>query len=110
MIVPLALAFVAFVWLKTNAVVDFLGWLLCRVNFCYMNDYRHAPELERDSMNFPLWLSYRHPNFLTTMVSCPLCFSFWSNALFAPNCWVWLAGSFITLVGFCVLDKLYHHG
>ena len=83
----------------------------------YVGDYQSAPDMERESMNFPLWLYVKHPNFLTKLVSCPLCLSFWTNLVCLVvtqgtqfTLMLWLACTYATLFAYTALDRLYTHG
>jgi len=106
----LSLAFIIFVWLRTNGFVDVLGWLLKRGNIFYVRDFVSQGDLVISQLRYPLWLYTSHPNFLTRLLSCPLCLSFWLNLLFAKSINHWLTSAFITLLAFVILDKLYKHG
>lgn len=108
--ISLALAFCIFVWLKTNAFIDFFGWTFKRRNFLYIREYNEQPETIRNNLHYPLWLYTRHRNMFTKLLSCPLCLSFWSNLIFARSFRELLAGAFITLLFFSVLDRMYKHG
>lgn len=107
-----ALAFFVFVWVKTNAFIDFFGRFLGRkYNFFHIKEYLNEPEAVRDSMMFPLYLYVSYPSFITKLLSCPLCLSFWTNLLFCNGSLSrWLGGAFLTLLSFTILDNLYKHG
>jgi hypothetical protein len=101
----LALAFAIFVWLKTNAFVDFFGWALKKKNILYVRDY-FEDDLKK-VLEYPLWLYVKKTNFLTKLISCPLCLSFWCSFFFFSGIMNWLANAFLTLLWFSILDKLY---
>jgi hypothetical protein len=103
LILPLAIAFVIFVWLKSDAFVDFLGWFLKPFNLFYVRDYSQS----NLPVEYPLWLYLTHGNFLTKLITCPLCLSFWTNLIFARSLIEWLSNSCLTLLIFCLLNKLY---
>lgn len=109
---PLGLAFIIFVWLKTSAVEDFFGPFLIPLNIIYMRDYSCLDATIKGNLGYPLWLYTKHPSFLTKLIACPLCLSFWTNLLLAQGfCnWNWVESAFITLLAFSALDKLYKHG
>jgi len=113
-----ALAFLEFIWLRTDAFIVFLGWILKPANVFYVRDY--ANSTNRKFLEYPLWLHVNKPNFLTKVISCPLCLGFWLNALYwlvivnhlkvsTVDICVFLSSCFLTLVWFCLLDKLYTH-
>jgi len=105
----LALAFCIFVWLRTNAFVDFLGFLFTWKNVFYIYDYIMEPLLVTGNVRYPLWLYSNHPNMLTKLLSCPLCLSFWTNLIFFTSLTSFLTNAFVTLLAFVILDKVYQH-
>jgi hypothetical protein len=83
---------VMLVWFKTDALIDWgqligLGTFLNAFDF-YLERFRFAP----NEFNYPSYLKIKYPNFLTKLISCPVCLSFWMV----------LAASF--LVGILLLD------
>lgn len=110
LITSIALAFVVFVWLKTNAFIDFLGNILSWKNILYVADYNNQPIVAKNNLCYPLWLYVNHPCFWTKLISCPLCLSFWLNIIIQNGFTEKLFGAFITLLFFSILDKVYKHG
>lgn len=108
--VSIAIAFCVFVWLRTNAFVEFAGFLFSRQNVFYIHDYEMEPETTRNALRYPLWLYVNHRSVLAKLISCPLCLSFWCNLMIGDTINQKLAGAFISLIAFCALDKLYKHG
>jgi hypothetical protein len=109
-VVSLALAFCIFVWLKTNAFVELLGWLFSWNNCFYVRDFAKQPDILKSNISYPMWLYLNHPCILTKLIGCPLCLSFWANLCFGFSIQEKLAGAFLTLFAFSVLDKNYRHG
>tara|TARA_Y100000310_G_C20678233_1_gene814328 strand:+ start:1113 stop:1466 length:354 start_codon:yes stop_codon:yes gene_type:complete len=69
------IAFVLVIWLKTEAFVEYgrifgLSKLLEIEKF----DNRSVHEL-----TYPSFLLVNHDNFLTRLISCPICLGFWLN-------------------------------
>lgn len=71
------IAFILVVWLKTEAFAEYgrvLG--LSKVLEIDKFDDRSVYEL-----NYPAFLLVNHNNFLTRLISCPVCLGFWLNVL-----------------------------
>ena len=110
MTLSIALAFCIFIWLRTNAFIEFLGWIFAWRNIFYIGDYMGQPQTLTDSLAYPVWLYTQHQSFATKLISCPLCLSFWTNLCFNCSLEEKLASAFVTLLSFCVMDKMYKHG
>jgi len=104
----LSLAFVIFVWTRTDAFISFFGWLLAPKNILYVGDFKKDPLSK--SIDYPIWLYVKKPSFFTKLISCPLCLSFWLSLIFLRGTIIEkLSGAFIALVAFGILDWLYKH-
>lgn len=103
--ISIAIAFVVYIWLRTNAFVDYLGWLLGPKNILHVGEYRR--DGLGSAVEYPLWLTIKHTSFISKLVSCPLCCCFWLNLLFAPSIVSWLVQSYISLMAFSLLDRIY---
>ena len=109
--ISITISFVAFVWLRTNAFIDFGGWILKFNNIAYVKDYLLESNIVRSNMPYSLWLYTNHTNFLTKLLSCPLCFTFWANficVLYIFDFKMWLYNAFWSFLGFLILDRLYN--
>ena len=77
-----SIALVLYAWLETDAFVEYFK--LFRLDrgllfsFLKVNEYEEyiSKNLEED-MTYPDFLSYECGNFLTTLISCPICLSVW---------------------------------
>ena len=77
-----AITLALFIWLETDALVEYIK--LLRLNKCSLfgflriNEYEEyvSKNLEED-ITYPDFLSYECGNFLTTLISCPICISVW---------------------------------
>jgi hypothetical protein len=106
--ISISIAFIVYVWLRSNAFVEYFGWLLSHWNVFYLRDYIKSPHYL--ALEYPLWLVVTRPNFITKLISCPLCTSFWLNAfLFLPDVKMWLFSSYVSVMAFTILDKFYRH-
>ena len=101
----ISISFIIFIWLRTNAMYDFLG----KLPIFYFQNYSNEPQTVKDNLNYPLWLYFNHTNMFTKLISCPLCLSFWCNLIFAKSWQEWFSGAFVSLLAFCVLEKVYKH-
>lgn len=108
--IPFAITFAVFVWLRTNVFVDYFGQLFKTKNILYVGDY--YKDTLSYALEYPLWLLTRHPNFVTKLITCPICCVFWLNGIccasalkFAVS--LWLFNSFISLLAFVILDRGY---
>ncbi len=103
----IAIAFAMFVWLKSNAFVDFFGWIFKRYNGLFIKTYLNDPLSK--NVEYPLWLNINFPNNVTKLISCPLCLSFWTNLIIADGLVSWFVGSYLTLMAYLLIDKAYKH-
>jgi hypothetical protein len=103
-LLPIGIAFAVFVWLRTNAFVDYLAWLLVPRNLLYVRDYLN--DGLSGAMEYPLWLSVKHTGFFVKLISCPLCCTFWLNFLIAPLPLLFF-NSYISILAFVFLDRAY---
>ena len=77
-----SIALVLYVWLETDAFVEYVKLLRLHrsapFSFLKVNEYEEymSKNLEEDT-TYPDFLSYECGNFLTTLVSCPICISVW---------------------------------
>ena len=77
-----SIALALYVWLETDAFVEYFKlFRLVRgffFSFFKVNEYEEyiSKNLEED-MTYPDFLSYECGNFLTTLISCPICLSVW---------------------------------
>lgn len=77
-----SIALVLYAWLETDAFVEYFK--LFRLDrgllfsFLRVNEYEEyiSKNLEEDT-TYPDFLSYERGNFLTTLISCPICLSVW---------------------------------
>jgi hypothetical protein len=77
-----SIALVLYAWLETDAFVEYFK--LFRLDrgllfsFLRVNEYEEyiSKNLEEDT-TYPDFLSYECGNFLTTLISCPICLSVW---------------------------------
>lgn len=105
----LTIAFCIFLWLRTHLFIDIISYFFYHWNLFWCIDYSRFGNV----LEYPLWLhSQKFPNkFIPKLLACPLCLSFWTNLIVFFSDFVNIcSGTFLTLVSFCVLDKLYKHG
>jgi hypothetical protein len=70
-------AFVLVIWLKTEAFVEYARLFgLSKLLEINQFDNRATHEL-----NYPAFLLVNHNNFLTRLISCPICLGVWLNIL-----------------------------
>src|SRR5690349_169816 len=101
----IAIALIVFLWLRTNVVIDYFGFLFRKRNIFYVRDYEAS--FLHEHVEYPLFLASTYPNFLTKLISCPLCLSLWTNLLFFDGILNWLFKGYLTLLAFVLLDKVY---
>ena len=69
------IAFVLIIWLKTDAFVEYARLFgLSKILEIDLFDNRTSYEL-----NYPSFLLVHHNNFLTGLISCPICLGVWLN-------------------------------
>ena len=77
-----SIALVLYIWLETDAFVEYVKMLRLDRNMLFMflrvNEYEEyiSKNLEED-MTYPDFLSYECGSFFTTLISCPICVSVW---------------------------------
>lgn len=80
--VTCAIALLLFVWLETDAFVEYVKLLklnnLASFNFLRANEYEDymSKNLEEE-ITYPDFLSSNYNNFFTSLISCPICVSVW---------------------------------
>jgi len=114
LVLPISLAFVTFVWLRTNAFIDFGGWIFKYIKFTKVKEYLNLSPTFQSSIFYINWLYTVWPDrtvgkFILKLITCPLCLSFWGSLLIS-DIRFFLFNSFVSLVAFCALDKVYKHG
>jgi len=112
---PFLVANILFFFYETDFFVQYVK--LVRLNKMLGVDNYEIYLGEHPEDSYWEYLAYEKPNFLTKLISCPLCSGFWVNAgvyflhkdlgLFLVNLWLSI---FLFLILRLILKKAYHHG
>jgi len=78
-LLAMACASISFVWLNTLAFVEWTKLLFLGKLF-YVNEYL-AATIDDPVQTYPEYLVFHHNCFLTRMLVCPHCFSYWLTAV-----------------------------
>jgi len=77
-----AIALVLFVWLETDAFVEYVKLLrlnrLASFGFLRVDEYEdYVSKNLEEEVTYPDFLSSNYNNFFTSLISCPICISVW---------------------------------
>lgn len=90
----LAIAFVLYVWLKTDAFHEYVSDLpfVKRFNLFYIAEYedytnpvKQLNNIDRISTTYIQYLQTRRNSFFTRLITCPICLSFWLSLFSASS-------------------------
>ncbi len=96
------------IWFNTDLVIDLLG-------FFYSYKWKYDYNMEKlkicpSFINYPTYLHIKYNNLFTKLLSCRLCFSFWSSVLLCTGMCILFFNPFIILFipPLCILSLIIY--
>ena len=105
------------IWFKSDAIVEWGSLFGLSKLFKVIEFYKMRLDFAPSDLNYPTFLKEKYKNFITKMLSCPLCLSVWLSNIFCFTSSVFLLDPFylimtpvvciLVLFIYGIINKLY---
>jgi hypothetical protein len=79
-LISTVIGYLTFIWLKTNALYDYTYWILKKTKI--FKEYEEFTIQKQMNLSFPDYIILKKKTFLSKLITCPICFSFWISVAY----------------------------